>query len=82
MDRPLQLFSDEYLEHCRSLTSEQIVAFLDQFRMIAYAGRKKKTKLISIKVPEDLLECFKTKARLEGRPYQSLIKQLMEEWLG
>jgi predicted DNA binding CopG/RHH family protein len=34
-----------------------------------------------MKVPEDLLEAFRTKARLQGRPYQSQIKALMATWL-
>jgi predicted DNA binding CopG/RHH family protein len=80
-EKPVQYFSAEYLERCRSLSAEEIVAFLDQFRAIAYAGRKTKSKLISMKVPEDLLGAFKFKARLEGRPYQSVIKELMTEWL-
>jgi predicted DNA binding CopG/RHH family protein len=81
MSKPLQYFSDEYLERCRELTPEQIVNFLEQFRHIAYAGQKSTSKLISLKVPEDLLEAFKFKASLEGRPYQSIIKELMREWL-
>ncbi len=79
--KPLQLFSDEYLERCRDLTPEQIATFLEQFRVIAHAGRKSKSKLISVKVPVELLEAFKFKAQLEGKPYQSLIKELMWEWL-
>lgn len=80
-EKPLQYFSDEYLEHCRKLTPQQILTFLDQFRTIAYAGRKTKSKLISMKVPEDLLGAFKFQAQLEGRPYQTLIKELMVDWL-
>ena len=30
---------------------------------------------------QDLLNAFKTKARLSGRPYQSQIKELMKAWL-
>ena len=29
-------------------------------------------------MPEDLLDAFKTKARLNGRPYQTQIKDLMK----
>ena len=80
-ERPVQYFTDEYLERCKDLSPTEIVRYLDQFRLIAYAGRKTKSKLISMKVPEDLLEVFKTKARLEGRPYQSIIKELMTNWV-
>lgn len=81
MEKALQMFSDEYLERCRELTPEQIVTFLDQFRQIVGIPQKSKSKLISIKVPEDLLKAFKTKAQLEKRPYQSIIKELMHEWI-
>lgn len=79
--KPVQYFSDEYLERCRDLSPTDIARFLDQFQKIAYAGRKTKSKLISMKVSEDLLSAFKFKARLEGKPYQTLIKELMLKWL-
>ncbi|MES2504726.1 MAG: CopG family antitoxin [Myxococcota bacterium] len=80
-ERPLQYFSDEYIERAKDLTPAQIVEFLDQFREVMNAGQPSKSKLISMKVPENLLNAFKTKAKLEGRPYQSVIKQLMKAWL-
>lgn len=79
--RPVQHFSKEYLEQCRSMTPEQIVRFLDGFRSLHARGPGPKSRLISMKVPEDLLETFKTKARLSGVPYQTLIKRLMREWV-
>ncbi len=39
------------------------------------------TKLISLKVPEDLLKEFKNQAQKKGHRYQTLIKQLMLDWL-
>lgn len=79
--KALQTFSDEYLEYCRNLSPDQIVRFLDQFRLIARAGSKSRSKLISIKVPEALLESFRFKAQTMGKPYQTLIKELMSEWV-
>lgn len=32
--RPVQYFSDAYLERCRQLTPAQIVRFLDEFRRL------------------------------------------------
>ena len=32
--RPLQRFSDDYLERCRALTPEQIVRFLEEFQRL------------------------------------------------
>ena len=43
--------------------------------------KKPVLKLISIKIETDLLEAFKTKARLDGVPYQSRIKAIMRDWL-
>jgi predicted DNA binding CopG/RHH family protein len=34
-----------------------------------------------MKVPEPLLESFKFKAKMHGKPYQTLIKELMQHWL-
>lgn len=75
--KALQMFSDEYLEYAKQLTPRQIVDFLEDFRQIAAAGQPQKSKLISMKVPQNLLDAFKIQARLAGRPYQSLIKDLM-----
>ena len=80
--RPLQHFSKDYLEKCRSMRPEQIIRFLDDFRTLhAQRERPPKSRLISIKVPEPLLEAFKTKARLSGIAYQTKIKRLMSLWL-
>ncbi len=77
--RPVQFFTDEYLRQCRTMTPEQILQFLEDFRALHQpAGR---SKLISLKVPETLLAAFKTKARLGGAPYQTQIKRLMVQWL-
>ena len=78
--KPVQKFSDEYLASCRQMTTDQIIRFVEDFRRLQ-GGPRKRSRLISIKVPEDLLESFKTKARLNGRPYQSQIKTLMAAWL-
>ena len=78
--RPVQYFSKEYLEQCRSMTPEQIVRFLDDFRKLNSNAAPAKSRLISMKVPEPLLDAFKTKARLSGVPYQTQIKRLMTDW--
>jgi uncharacterized protein (DUF4415 family) len=78
--RPVQYFSDEYLEQCRRMRPEEIAAFLESYRRLQ-AAKPAKSKLISLKVPEDLLEAFKLKAKANGLRYQTQIKQLMREWL-
>ena len=80
--RPVQYFSEEYLERCRAMSPEQVLRFLEDFRVLHAAGAQPaKSRLISIKVPEPLLESFRTKARLNGTPYQTQIKRLMSAWL-
>jgi uncharacterized protein (DUF4415 family) len=78
--RAVQYFSDDYLAHCREMSTEQILRFLDDFRRL-HGAKPAASKLISIKVPEDLLDAFKAKAKLAGTPYQTRIKALMKDWL-
>ena len=53
--RPVQYFSDEYLERCKGMTPEQIIRFVEDFRRLhggrTDAGRRVKSRLISLKVP-------------------------------
>ncbi len=78
--RPVQKFSNEYLERCREMSHDEIVHFLDDFRSV-HANARSKSRLISMKVPEDLLAAFKAKARLCNIAYQTQIKKLMIAWL-
>ena len=79
------VFTPEYLARCREMTPDQIIRFLEDFRRLhggAVQGAKgAKSRSISLKVPEDLLNAFRTMARLSGRSYQSQIKDLMKAWL-
>lgn len=78
--RPVQTFTYEYLKQCRGMTPDQVIRFLEDFRKL-HARRPSRSKLISLKVPEDLLEAFRTRAELEGVPYQAQIKRLMRQWV-
>jgi uncharacterized protein (DUF4415 family) len=75
-----QLFTDEYLNECKKMSSTQIAQFLEDFRL-SQAPVSSKSKLISIKVPEDLLEAFREKCKEDGVKYQSKIKDLMRDWI-
>jgi len=77
----VQHFSDAYLNQCRSLSPDQIVQFLEDFRVIHSPKKNSGTKLISIKVETNLLNAFKTRAKLDGVPYQTRIKKLMRDSL-
>ena len=76
----LQRFSDEYLESCRDMTPAQILQFLEDFRRLQ-GSQPAPSKLISLRVPVDLLNVFKAKAALTRTPYQTQIKALMKAWL-
>ncbi len=78
--KTLQKFTDEYLESCRAMTPDQIIQFLDDFRRL-HGTRPAPSKLISIKVPADLLNVFKAKATIANTPYQTQIKALMKAWV-
>ena len=78
---PCNIFSDDYLEQCKHLTAEQIVQFLDDFRLIHAPTDKPGSTLISIRIESDLLNAFKTRAQLDGVRYQTRIKELMRRSL-
>lgn len=77
--KPLQYFDDEYLERCRHAKTETILEYLESFRLLHSPPTK--SKLISIKIPESLLNSFRRKCELEHVKYQTQIKRLMERWL-
>ena len=79
--RPVQYFTDEYLAQCKRMKPADILRFLDEFRRLYSPGRRSGSRLISLKVPEELLEAFKAKARLHDVRYQTQIKRLMTEWV-
>lgn len=79
--KTIQLFSDEYLRQCQQMTPDQTVRFLDDFRTLHGSVTRSRSKLISIKIPENLLNAFKARASLAGTPYQTQIKVLMKAWV-
>ncbi|MDH3511847.1 MAG: hypothetical protein OER85_13415 [Gammaproteobacteria bacterium] len=79
--KAVQHFSDEYLQQCQEMTPDQIIRFLDDFRQLHGAATPSRSKLISIKIPENLLRAFKARASLAGTPYQTQIKALMKAWV-
>ena len=79
--RPVQFFSDEYLERCRAMKPVEVLEFLESFRLL-HARASSRSRLISLKVSESLLDAFRARCRLEGMRYQTQIKRLMSDWLG
>ena len=81
--KPVQYFSDEYLDKTAHATTEQILLFLEEFRLMQAPGNTPapRSKLISLKVAEDLLSLFRAKCDIEGVKYQTQIKTLMSLWI-
>lgn len=80
MNKTIQYFTKEYLKRCEGMTSDQIVEFLENYRML-FSTSSEKSQLISLKIELSLLKAFKCKAELEGTRYQTQIKKLMKKWL-
>ena len=80
MNKPLQYFTVDYLKRCEGMSPDQIIEFLENYRML-FSTIPEKSQLISLKIEPSLLKAFKRRAELEGTPYQTLIKQLMKGWL-
>ena len=80
--KPVQYFNDDYLNKTSTATPEQIVVFLEEFRLMqAPSKTPSRSKLISLKVAEDLLSVFRAKCEIEGVKYQTQIKKLMSQWI-
>jgi predicted DNA binding CopG/RHH family protein len=62
------------------LKPEDALKFLEDFQNTVH-GRDTKTKSISLRVPENVLNTFKQAAKNQNKKYQSVIVQLMREWL-
>lgn len=82
--KTVQYLSREYVDQTRHMTPEQILQFLEEFRLLHGSEKQSKpvkSKLISLKVPENLLEQFRQRCAQEGVPYQTQIKKLMQQYL-
>ena len=80
MKKPVQYFTQEYLDRCKGMSSDQVIEFLENYRSLVREVPGK-CQLISLKVEPSLLNAFKLKAKLENIPYQTQIKKLMKDWL-
>lgn len=80
MKKTVQYFTSEYLRRCEGMTPDQIIEFLENYRML-FSNTRQESRLISLKIDPSLLSAFRRKAELEGTPYQTQIKKLMKAWL-
>jgi uncharacterized protein (DUF4415 family) len=79
--RPTQLANSNQIvtSDCEDVT--QVVEFLELFRELSNPLTHKPARLISIKIPEQLLATFRFKAERENKKYQSKIKELMLDYV-
>lgn len=80
MNKTIQYFNEEYLRRCAGMTPDQILDFLENYRVLV-GFIPEKCQLISLKIEPSLLNAFKQKAKLEGIHYQTKIKKLMRDSL-
>jgi predicted DNA binding CopG/RHH family protein len=83
--KPIQFFTDDYLEISRKSSPTQIATFLDDYRTLHAAAELRvdrgPTKLISIRLPVKILSELKALSKVKQVPYQTLMKQLIEKGL-
>ncbi len=81
--KPVQYFNNDYLDNGANASTKQILEFLEEFRLMQAINMNKpvRSKMISIKIAEDLLRLFRAKCDIEGVKYQTQIKTLMSQWL-
>jgi len=83
--KPVQFFSDEYLEVSRKSNPTQIATFLEDYRSLHSNAQlqmdRGPTKLISIRLPVKMISDLKSLSKVKQIPYQTLIKQMIEKSL-
>jgi predicted DNA binding CopG/RHH family protein len=80
--KAVQKMTPEQIKWGLSLSIEERIKFIDNFIKLSHNVKPtKKSKLISIKIPEDLLEMFRMKCESQNLSYQTQIKELMREWV-
>lgn len=84
--RPMQKFTEEYLQECKKFSSDEIVKYLEGFRALTSAHaqatqKSDRSKLISVRIEERLLDTFRKKAGEEGIKYQTKLKELMRSYV-
>ena len=79
--KPLQLAKRDQIIAPNIEDVTEVMNFIENYKRMLDPRAKKRSKLISIKIPEPLLEAFRYKAEREKTPYQTKIKQLMMAYL-
>ncbi len=79
--RPIQFFPQEYLKQCKKMSLKDRLRFLEDFRNLQDVRPPSKTKLISLRIDESILEKLKLRAKGLGKPYQTLLKEILRDSL-
>lgn len=81
--KPIQYFSDAYLELSKKSSPSQIADFLEEYAKLHARPRQanEPSRLISLRMPASLLEGLKERAKKEGLPYQTWLKRVLEKEL-
>lgn len=80
-NKGIQYISKDYIQNTKGMKPEQVIRYLEDFRKLHYGLKTAPSKLISMRVPQELLDTFKRKAEFENIGYQAKIKELMRAWV-
>lgn len=67
-------------EESNKVSVDEALQFLDSFHNMI-SNKDEPSKLISLRIPENILRSLKIKAKYEGKKYQSMIIQAIREYL-
>ncbi len=83
-NRPVQYFSEEYLVECQKMSLQEIINKISDQQDLFWKMHTEKNDesiLISLKVPQRLLNQFRKKSDQQDIKYQTQIKNLMISWV-
>ncbi len=78
--KTVQYFSNEYLEQARRTPPHEVLQYLESFRLL-HGGPSRASRLISMRIPQALLDAFKHRCKADEVRYQTKIKELMLAWI-
>lgn len=78
--RSVQKVSTEYLKHCAKLSYKQRAQFVEDFKKV-YFSQKDESVAISLRMQRVMLNQLKDRAEAQGIKYQTLIKDLIRQYL-
>ena len=77
--KTVQYFSNEYLEQARRTPPHEVLQYLESFRLL-HGDPRGASRLISMRIPQALLDAFRQRCKVHGVRYQTKIKELMLAW--